>query len=39
MGRGANVLDDGNRALKITGNPELQAEYESWLSPPFSFSS
>ncbi|GAA5967711.1 hypothetical protein JCM11641_005742 [Rhodosporidiobolus odoratus] len=26
------------RALKITGNPNLSVDYESWLSPPFSFS-
>ncbi|GAA5865737.1 hypothetical protein JCM8547_002761 [Rhodosporidiobolus lusitaniae] len=27
------------RALKITGNPLLSSDYESWLSPPVSFSS
>ncbi|GAA5902564.1 hypothetical protein JCM6882_009318 [Rhodosporidiobolus microsporus] len=27
------------RVLKITGNPLLSADYESWLSPSFSFSS
>ncbi|GAA5820677.1 hypothetical protein JCM11251_003108 [Rhodosporidiobolus azoricus] len=27
------------RVLKITGNPLLSGDYESWLSPPFSFSS
>ncbi|GAA6041120.1 hypothetical protein JCM8097_004125 [Rhodosporidiobolus ruineniae] len=26
------------RALRITGNPELSSDYDSWLSPPFSFS-
>ncbi|GAA5924678.1 hypothetical protein JCM10213_000413 [Rhodosporidiobolus nylandii] len=25
------------RALKITGNPLLSGDYDSWLSPPFSF--
>ncbi|ORY84131.1 peptidase S8/S53 domain-containing protein [Leucosporidium creatinivorum] len=27
------------RALKITGNPTNEDQYESWLSPPFSFTS
>lgn len=26
------------RALKLTGDPKFEADWESWLSPPFSFS-